>query len=512
MLRHKRKSCIGFAGILWGVLALVLLSWPCLALGVESKEGFLRGSLAGVEEVVFAVRKSGPDGHWYANIGYYSHDDVEHPKNKPAVYHNGKRVTYRQGGKLCKFNVRTGEVTFLVDDPLGGVRDPVVHYDGRTILFSWRKGDGEHYHLWKINSDGTGLKQLTDGDYDDFEPCWLPSGDIVFVSTRCNRWVNCWVTQVAVMYRCGENGENIHPISANIEQDNTPWVLDDGRVLYQRWEYIDRSQVDYHHLWTVNPDGTGLMVYYGNLHPKTVMIDAKPIPQTDKVVAIFSPGHGKRDHDGAVVVLSAKGGPDDQGSARQVSNKPIYRDPWAFSEDAFMVASAAGIKLLNGSGREFGLYELPKDDADAGYQCHEPRPIVQRQREFVIADHAKPAEATGRLILADVSQGRNMAGVKPGEITKLLVIESLPKPINFTGGMDPLTYGGSFTLERVLGTVPVEADGSANMELPALRSLFFVALDKDDMAVKRMQSFLTVQPGEVSSCIGCHEQRTRTYT
>ena len=100
-----------------------------------------------------------------------------------------------------------------------------------------------------------------------------------------------------------------------------------------------------------------------------------------------------------------------------------------------------------------------------------------------------------------------MAGVKPGEIKKLLVLETLPKPINYTGGMEPLSYGGTFTLERVVGTVPVEPDGSAYLELPALRSFFFVALDGDDLSVKRMQSFLTVQPGEVFSCVGCHEQR-----
>jgi hypothetical protein len=103
-----------------------------------------------------------------------------------------------------------------------------------------------------------------------------------------------------------------------------------------------------------------------------------------------------------------------------------------------------------------------------------------------------------------------MEGIERGEIKRLLVLESLPKPINFTGGMDPLTYGGSFTLERVLGTVPVHPDGSAVIELPALRSVFFVALDENDMAVKRMHSFLTVQPGEVTGCVGCHEPRTES--
>ena len=103
-----------------------------------------------------------------------------------------------------------------------------------------------------------------------------------------------------------------------------------------------------------------------------------------------------------------------------------------------------------------------------------------------------------------------MAGVAVGEIKKLLVLESLPMPIHYTGGMEPISFGGTFTLERIVGTVPVEADGSAFMELPALRSFFFVALDQNDLSVKRMQSFLTVQPGETSSCVGCHEERTRT--
>ena len=141
---------------------------------------------------------------------------------------------------------------------------------------------------------------------------------------------------------------------------------------------------------------------------------------------------------------------------------------------------------------------------------HEPRPLIPRARERVVPDRVQPETSTGRLALANIYRGRNMAGVKPGEITSLLVLETLPMPIHYTGGMEPISYGGTFTLERIVGTVPVEPDGSAYLELPALRSFFFVALDKNDLSVKRMQSFLTVQPGETSSCVGCHEQRTVT--
>jgi hypothetical protein len=99
--------------------------------------------------------------------------------------------------------------------------------------------------------------------------------------------------------------------------------------------------------------------------------------------------------------------------------------------------------------------------------------------------------------------------VERGEIKKLLVLAQLPRPANFSNGQEPLTLGGTFMLERILGTVPVEADGSAYLEVPALQSLFFVALDENDLSVKRMQSFVTLQPGETTACVGCHEQRLR---
>ncbi|HNY29172.1 MAG TPA: hypothetical protein PKH31_17505, partial [Candidatus Sumerlaeota bacterium] len=211
---------------------------------VIAKETILQN--LGTDEIVFACRQVGDDPHWYANFSYYAADT--------------NRKAYRSQGRLCKLNVRTGEVKTLVDDPQGSVRDPQVHYDGQKILFSWRKANTDNYHLYEINTDGSNLKQLTDGPYDDIEPNYLPDGGLVFASSRCRRWVNCWLTQVAILHRSDADGSNIRPISANLEQENTPWLLPDGRILYQRWEYIDRSQVHYHHLWTTNPDGTGQMV------------------------------------------------------------------------------------------------------------------------------------------------------------------------------------------------------------------------------------------------------------
>ncbi|MGL4943491.1 MAG: hypothetical protein ACRC46_09910 [Thermoguttaceae bacterium] len=448
-----------------------------------------------VNEIVFAARPFGIDGHWYANFGYYADDE--------------NRLPYpHKGGQLAVLDVKNGTVRTLIDDADGCVRDPQVDYDAKKVIFAYRRGDSKFFNLYEIDLDGENLRQITSGEFDDIEPTYLPDGEIMFVSTRCQRWVNCWLTPVAVLYRCDTSGENIREISSNNEHDNTPWPLPDGKIIYTRWEYIDRSQVHYHHLWSMNPDGVRQHVFYGNLQPGTTMIDAKPIPNSDKIVASFSPGHGQMEHAGAITVIDPHLGPDDPRGVRRISKHDAHRDPWAFDENTFLAARDAQIVLVDANGNERVVYELPESLRSRGMRLHEPHPVVPRSREPLVADSVVPESETGTLLLMDVYQGRQMAGVERGTIKKLLVLESLPKPINFTGGMEPLTYGGSFTLERVVGTVDVAADGSAHFTLPALRSFFFVALDENDVAVKRMQSFLTVMPGETTTCIGCHEERT----
>jgi hypothetical protein len=173
------------------------------------------------------------------------------------------------------------------------------------------------------------------------------------------------------------------------------------------------------------------------------------------------------------------------------------------------VAQGARLLWMDGQGNTRELYSLPADLAQAGAQCHEPRPLEARPREPVIPSRIDLGQTTGRLVLSDIYAGRRMEGVQRGEIKRLLVLETLPKPMNESGKMPPISWGGTYTLERVLGTAPVEADGSACLEVPALRSLFFVALDEQGNSVKRMQSFLSVMPGETTGCVGCHEARTQ---
>jgi mono/diheme cytochrome c family protein len=260
----------------------------------------------------------------------------------------------------------------------------------------------------------------------------------------------------------------------------------------------------------MNPDGTHQMTFYGNMHPNNVYIDAKPIPNSEKIVASFSWGHGSTEHAGSIGIIDPRQGPDEKSAMKKISKGKNYRDPWAFSETAFLAATGTRLILMNGEGNEQTFLDLPQEWKENKLTVHEPRPVIKRTPERAVSDMTDSTAKTGKLLLSDVYQGRNMVGVQRGEIKKLLILETLAKPINYTGGMEPLSWGGTFTLERIIGTVPVEADGSANFELPAGRSFFFVALDEKDLSVKRMQSFLSVMPGETNSCIGCHEERTAT--
>ena len=501
------------------LLILLLLSQLTLKLTAEKPEPpqldlltrFREGEdapMANVKQILFAVRIKNHE-HWYANFGYYVEDENKPPYGWPAP-------SPLPGGKLGIYDLDTNEVRYILEDETGSIRDPQIHYDGRKVLFSYCPGGKRVFHLYEINIDGTGLRQLTDGEFDDIEPIYTPEGKIIFVSSRAKRWVNCWMTQVAILYGCDGDGKNIKPLSGNIEHDNTPWMLPNGQVLYTRWEYVDRSQVDYHHLWVMNPDGTHQMIFYGNLHPGTVYIDAKPIPNSEKMVASFSLGHGLPEHLGYIGIIDPRMGPDDKNATKIIApvNKlyipwhDYFRDPWAFSETAFLAARQAQMVLVDGDGNEQVIFELPENLKQKELWLNEPRPVMRREPEQIISTVTDDTKSTGQLLLMDVYRGRNMEGVKRGEIKKLLILETLPKPANFSGGMEPLTYGGTFTLERIVGTVPVEPDGSANFELPATRGFFFVALDENDRAVKRMQSFLSVMPGEVTACIGCHEERT----
>jgi len=442
-------------------------------------------------DVIYAERNPGvKGGHYYSNFGY-------------ACTSTNEWLYGDDGSRLCRLDPKTGQLTVLLEDSHGGIRDPQVSYDAKRILFSYRKGGTHYFNLYEINADGTGLRQISSGDWDDVEPCYLPDGGIAFCSSRCKRYVMCWYAPVAVMFRCQADGSAIRMLSSNSVTENTPAILPDGRILYTRWEYVNRDAVSFHHLWTMNPDGTAQQVYFGNQTPGEVFIDAQPIPQSRDVVFIDAGYHGTPEHAGKVMVVSDLSGPNATTMVKGITSQGGFRDPYPVSAHGFLVARENSILLLDDTGTTTPLYSGPQ-------MVHEPRLLKPRVREPVIPSRVDLSQSTATLFVADVYQGRNMEGVKRGDIRKLLVLEDLPKPANYHGGgTTPIAHGGTWSLKRVLGTVPVADDGSACFEVPPSRSLYLALLDANDRSIKQMRSFMTLQPGEQLGCLGCHETRTQ---
>lgn len=479
--------------------------WASELVDATTKALALRLRGLGVPSIVFCTRTTTKGYlHFYETFGHRGD--------------NPDRKLYSTGGRLVLLDLETLQERDLVRDLDGALRDPQVHYDARKLLFSYRRGGAEQHHLYEMSLEDSTMRQITTGIYDDIEPIYTPADSIIFCSSRLKRYVPCFYAPVAVLYKCGLDGENLRPLSANVETECTPWMLPDGRVAFMRWEYTDRDHFNFHQLWTCNPDGTGQMTYFGNMlfDDGSTLLDAKPIPGTHQVVAVNSHGHGRNEHAGPVVILDPLNGPDDLTRQTYVTPKlkkrMIYRDPYAITDSLFLVARHDQILLVDRAGAMAPLYTLRDvsgvDVSSYKYWVHEPRPLVPRPREHIIPPHVDYARGDGTMYLVDVTHGRNMDGVKRGEITQLLVLEVLPKPTHTDGHTEPISYDGTFMLERVLGTVPVEPDGSAHFIVPAMRPVFFVAMDSAGNAVKRMHSFVSVMPGEMIGCAGCHENRT----
>ena len=198
------------------------------------------------------------------------------------------------GGGLYRASVkRPGALDQLVASPEGQILDCDVSFDGQEILFSWRRKQGEGYQVYVINSDGTKLRQLTEGPHHNYNACWLPDGGIAFLSTRSARFAYCWISPVGVLHRMERDGSRVTRLSANIVNDFTPSVLEDGRLIYSRWEYVDKPAIPIQSLWTIHPDGTALAGFFGNrvLSPATFM-EARSIPGTGKVLCLLTSHNG----------------------------------------------------------------------------------------------------------------------------------------------------------------------------------------------------------------------------
>ena len=482
--------------------------------------------------------------------------------------------------------------------PDGSYLRPEVSYDGQAIYFpfceakdapkQWRDPTrmDRYYQLYSMKADGSQLQKLTSGNYDHIQPVMLPDGSLICSSTRRGGFHRCGAgpCYVYTLTALGADGSNPHPISFHETNEWDPVVLKDGRVIYTRWDYVDRNAIFYQHLWSVRQDGSDVRIYYGNntLNPLGIW-ETRSVPGSHRVMATAAPHHAMTA--GSIVLLDTTQGVDGPRPLKRLTPNTLfpeteaplahsgsgsrvprfdekvtqewaiqklsphrrtestveqrrwpghcYRSPWPLSEDYFLasysydrlrgeatanIPNMFGLYLVDVFGNRELLYrdpnissqwpiplksrpvppETPKVEpacTASGSSLKEPRPMVA----------GDPKTPVGILALQNVYESwPKKLGDK---VTHLRIIQVLPKT---TPNIDNPAVGKPFAApgKQVLGTVPVEEDGSAYFEVPAKTPILFQALDAKGRAIQTMRSLTYLQPGEKLSCVGCHESRT----
>jgi hypothetical protein len=415
----------------------------------------------------------------------------------------------------------------VFEDPEGCIYDLNASYDARTLFFSYRRKDETFWHLWRIGVDGSGLKQLTEGPYYDVSPCQLPNGDLVFVSTRRFGYTVCQPGPASNLHCIRADGSDLRCVSMNTLSDFSPQMLPDGRVLFTRWEYIDRDLTYRQSLWTQYPDGTVYQLYFGNtVRDVGSFWQARPLPdESDRVVATFAPHHGFPH--GAIGLIDRRFGPEgakgkgfryitrETGPIGDSRREWAYRDPFPLSDRLFLCSYGGDVRryrihLLDLAGHKRLLYEDPVQG------CYFPLPLRPTAPPPMIPtqlagepESPPDREPTGTFLVRDVYRGLEPAVVR-GQVKYLRVMEQIRKTEDLKSrafDQSPVMSYGTYYAKRCWGTVPVEADGSAFFRAPALREIYFQVLDAEGRELQRMTSAVQAMPGEKLSCIGCHESR-----
>lgn len=464
-------------------------------------------------------------------------------------HESGHRHGYRASGKgrllvLEGLNPDSGVRSLVPEEKAGFLWRPDLSFDAGKVVFCLMPSGEKSFHLYEVNTDGTGFKQLTYGDYDDLDPIYLPNGKLLFNSTRANTYVRCGPTHHSpVLSRCDGDGKNIYVISRNCEPDYLPSLLPDGRVIYTRWEYTDKEQKRLQSLWTMNPDGTGVSSFWGNQSVwPDILAEPRAIPGTKKImftgvghhmwfegsIGIVDQSKGMNYPDGLSKVTpeirwpEVGNGPEENAErpSYRGGKYPAYKTPYPIGKEDFLVS------IKHPKTKKFSLYlmdlygnrELIYTGKDNVWHA---MPLKRRVKPPVIPDRVQwpkigpdqPPLQYGTLYSSDVFEGAPLLDKDKVKYLRVLQIDAKTytpwkKTYQHSGPSISVTQADG--VKRILGTTPVEADGSVCFKVPPGVALHFQLLDKDYRCIQTMRSFTGVMPGELRGCVGCHEGRSST--
>jgi len=500
------------------------------ALKSFQREAMLAHPLLDFDKLLFVKRKAWGSSHIYNDYG--------------AGSGTGNICVLSPVAPHGKF--ADGKVTEIAPQLGGGLFGQFdLSFDARKLAFAYSKNEQTSYRIYEIGVDGKGLRQITfDGNeaamiqrykhgsygrYYDLDPCYLPGGNIMFTSTRSKRAVSCHPSIVTTIHVMDTDGGNMRCLSGGQFTELDPRVLDDGRVIYMRWEYVDKGFGNVQSLWSMHPDGSySDHVYKNNVVLPAGMVDPRSIPGSQQIVTIGA-AHGgasvgpvilvdnrrtRRSADAMTNITPEIGYP---GMGQRTRGRGVFRHPYPLSEKLFLVShnpqvdkdSRYGIYVLDAWGNRAELY------GDPDTSCFQPVPLRPRRTPTKIPSVAQPNEAeegkTATLFMQDVYQG--MTGIERGRVKYVRVMEVMPTTWDQGTGTGAglqaaaVSKGADVGRKQVHGIAAVHEDGSACFTVPAEKNLFFQALDENYMELQRMRTFINLMAGEKRSCIGCHEPR-----
>ncbi len=419
------------------------------------------------------------------------------------------------------------QTLYKPDEPVF-VGDVDLHFGGGRVLFS-SIDSHQRWQIFEISVDGTGLRQVTPGDQsdvDNYDACYLPDERIVFCSTASMVAVPCvnGSTNVSNLYRMNADGSHIRQLCFDQEHNWCPTVLPSGQVLYLRWEYTDTPHAHARLLFHMNPDGTGQMEHYGsNSYWPNSLFYARPIPNHPTrfvgivsghhgvprmgELVLFDPALGRREATGVIQRIPGR----DQIVEAKIEDKlvdeswPKFLHPYPLSDKYFLVAAQPTPDSLWGIYLADVFDNLVLIRQEAGFALFEPIPLRSTRRPPVIPDRVDLDRQDGLVYLADIYVGEGLQGIPRGTVKKLRLFSYDYLYPAMGGPQGVVGMEGPWDIKRIMGTVPVHEDGSALFRVPANTPIAVQPLDAEGKAVQLMRSWFTAMPGEVVSCVGCHE-------
>ena len=459
---------------------------------------------------------------------------------------------FHPNSKLClfTFNGKDMERMVLLESKDGTIRDPDVSYDGKRLLFAWKKNRQDDYSLYEMDISTRHVRLLAKSPKQaDYEGKYLPTGEIAFSSTRCEHSTGCYTTEVSNMYIMGADGTRIRRVGFDQVHTTYPTVCENGDIVYTRWDYNDRGQVYTQALFTMKPDGTFQNELYGNKSwAPTAMGHARQIPGfPNKFVCILHGHHtpqqgwlakidvSKGRQEGAGITAIAPLREIPKACDRYAQDGIQFRYPYPLADGAYIV-SANILSQDCGSGdmknrmrrfpfRLYAINDAGEREILVPFKTESPnlsqmQAVAVAKREIPMLEKSSVdySNDKGYCLIRNVYEGMGTKGLKKGTIEKVRVVRlhyrrapvgNLPMTSLDGAGMGhaftPIALGnGSWDVKEILGEVPVEPDGSAYFEIPARTPVYFQLVDKNGCVAATMRSWTAMQPNEFYACMGCH--------